>query len=175
MGNISKPHYILGLDLSQDNTGIAVLNIKNKKPKIEYIGNISMKSTYTVQQKLNIISSTIRIMLCKYQPLHSKVYIEDIHVSFIKAVKALARVQGIVFQELVGYDIELMHPTTLKKRITGDGKASKEEVMNGISKLMNVEKDIFLIGDGKYSDDQSDALSLAYIGYEDLCNTNKSK
>lgn len=170
---MSKPHYILGLDLSQDCTGFCMLNIKNKNPKIEDMGIIKMKSTYTVQQKLNIISSKIRTLLCKYQPLHSKVYIENIHVSFVKAAQALGRVQGIAFQELVNYEIELIRPSELKKFITGDGKASKDQVMDGICKLLKLDKDIFLLDNGKYSDDMSDALSLAYIGYTEMLKESK--
>lgn len=143
---------IIGVDLSLNSTGIAVLT----GDEIE---------TYRICPE----GATNREKLADlYDQLHSLfddigwcdlVVIEESIISkYQDIVRKLGAVYG-VFSAVLGslnYDAHELsvHPTALKKRVTGDGRASKEDMIQAMYRKTGLD----------LQNDIADALALAYFG-----------
>lgn len=151
--------YIISFDISLNGTGYCVLDTIYKNPSIVEVGNLKMKANYTLQQKLGIISGRTKELMSRYQPLHEDVYLERSFSRFNKSTQAIYRARGVIEAELLNYNLIEFTPSNVKKIITGDGKASKEEVMKSMCEIFDTDENFF------ETDDESDALAVAYVGY----------
>ena len=141
-------YYIWGCDLSLSNTGIAIFDEQGTPVKVFSISTTS-KDNYGV--RLKIIAKILQRYKKLYPP--KELVIENAFTRYNKATQALYRVRGLI--EYLFWDIHqtFISPATMKKIITGSGKAEKTDVENSIRKLYpEIE-----IADN----DQSDALGLA--------------
>ena len=139
--------YIWGCDLSLSNTGIAIFDEQGNPVKVFSVKTTS-KDNYGV--RLKIIAKILQRYKKLYPP--KEMIIENAFTRFNKATQVLYRVRGLV--EYLFWDIPqtCLAPTTMKKILTGSGKAEKSDVENSIRKLYpDIEIE---------NDDQSDALGL---------------
>jgi crossover junction endodeoxyribonuclease RuvC len=139
--------YIWGMDLSLSNTGVAIFDEQGTPVKVFSIKTTS-KDNYGV--RLKIIGKILQRYKKLYPP--KELIIENAFTRYNKATQVLYRLRGLV--EYLFWDISQtgIAPTTMKKILTGSGKAEKSDVENSIRKLYpNIEIE---------NDDQSDALGL---------------
>lgn len=145
---------ILGIDPGSRNLGYCVLDFDGSKYKLVEAGVLKIKSTLLQEQivelmeGMDIIFSTNKI---------DEVSIEDIFFAFNpKSVLKLAQIRGAlslkVLQE-VGYFYEYT-PLQVKKAITGNGKAAKEQVAFMVKRLLGIKKEIKPL-------DITDAMAIA--------------
>ncbi len=151
--------YIVALDLSLSNTGIAIFNDNGQCVKLISIDTHKDKS-YPL--KLKHIEKVMLEIKRTYKP--KIVLIEESFTRFNKSTQAIYRVHGVA--ELIFYKSEqIRYPTTLvRKEILGHGNAKKEELRDFI---------IEHYCDVKFDDlDQSDAfgLGLCYFKKEGIFN-----
>lgn len=147
---------ILGLDLSLSCTGYAVAEIKDGVVTVLEKGHINNKKYAKKPHgyRLHRISTVLKDTLRKYE-------ITDMvrERGFSKghnATQTLFKVVGV--SDLMGFvfghsDIAEITPPSVKKTITGDGKASKEDVANALA---------VYVGEIQYAnEDESDAVAVA--------------
>ena len=167
MGMYNKK--ILSMDLSMNLPAMALLSItEDKKIKVlgyEYVDNkgLTGKRKKTNAQKLVEIHNALNDFISKFG-LKS---CEDLHIvrergfsRFATETQTIFRVVGLVdyicLDQLGNKDIMEITPPSVKKLVTGDGKASKSEVMDEVRN--------FLVEDQRnmkfYSDDVSDAIAV---------------
>lgn len=148
---------ILGLDLSLNCPGYAVIEGKKGIYNLLEVGHIKAKPKHSLTQKLKRIQAHILKLTMDYDI--DVVVRESGFIRFNTASKALERVVGAVYSTL-DYDVIELPPTTIKKRITGSGNASKEEVEQSVLKLIYMPENIQF-----NSDDESDAVAvcIAYL------------
>jgi crossover junction endodeoxyribonuclease RuvC len=141
--------YIYGLDISLSNTGVCVLNAITYDPVL--IASIPTKSTQTRGQRLHSIREQMNKIVIQYPP--DTVVIENSFNKFNKEVKAIQNAVGVILEVLHPYGEPIAYaPLTIKKEITGNGKASKDVVRKYIERAYP---------DVKFSDlDQSDAFGI---------------
>jgi crossover junction endodeoxyribonuclease RuvC len=138
---------ILGIDPGTINCGYAILeicdNVKgSRKPKLIEAGLIKIKSRILQDQIMEFVEG-IDIILKNHKI--DEVAIEDIFFAFNpKTVLKLAQFRGAISLKIL---LELGNfseytPLQVKKAVTGNGKAAKEQVAFMVKRLLGIKKEI---------------------------------
>ncbi len=143
---------IVGLDISLNSSGISILESNSLKTfRIEPTG-------ITRREKLASIYEQFSNIWNELGYIDLVVIEESISTKYINIVQKIMGVHGVVLATMaaagVNCNILYVHPISLKKYVTGSGRASKEE----IQKVIEAKTGITL----QY--DESDATALVYIG-----------
>lgn len=156
------PKKIMGLDLSLTSPGMAVLQANGTK--IQLLDYLNIKTSanehwFTRRQK---ISLTIQDFVTKHHP--EVIFIENYSYGSRNGRELAGEVHGIVIYDLInkGFSQDniyrVISPTQLKKFIVRKGNATKEQVVESINTLFDLELK-------KNQDDIADAIGIAFIGY----------
>jgi len=145
---------ILGIDPGTINCGYAILELINKKPKLIEAGLIKIKSRILQEQIVELVEG-MDLILSKHTI--DEVAIEDMFYAFNpKSVIKLAQFRGAIslkiLQELGNFSEYT--PLQVKKAVTGNGKASKEQVAFMVKRLLNIKQEIKPL-------DITDAIAIA--------------
>ncbi len=133
---------ILSIDPGTINCGYCILEVINKKPKLVEAGLIKMKSRILQEQIVEFIEG---LDLVVKSHTISEVAMEDMFYAFNpKTVIKLAQFRGAVTLKLLqdfGNFYEYT-PLQVKKAVTGNGKATKEQVSFMVKRLLNLKQEI---------------------------------
>ena len=145
---------ILGIDPGTINCGYAILELVNKKTRLVEAGLIKIKSRILQEQIVELVEG-IDLILSKHTI--DEVAIEDMFYAFNpKSVIKLAQFRGAIslkiLQELGNFSEYT--PLQVKKAVTGNGKASKEQVAFMVKRLLNLKQEIKPL-------DITDAIAIA--------------
>jgi len=133
---------ILGIDPGSINCGYAILELNKKKPRLIEAGIIKMKSRVLQEQILEFIEGFDLII--KRHTI-DEVAIEDMFFAFNpKSVIKLAQFRGAIsLKVLLEFgNFSEYTPLQVKKAVTGNGKAQKEQVAFMVKKILNIKKEI---------------------------------
>ena len=138
---------ILGIDPGTINCGYAILEIVNnvnnsKKPRLIEAGLIKMKSRILQEQIMELVEG-IDIILKNHKI--NEVSIEDMFFAHNpKSVIKLAQFRGAlslkILQEIGNFSEYT--PLQVKKAVTGNGKATKEQVAFMVKRLLGIKQEI---------------------------------
>lgn len=145
---------VLGVDPSLNSCGVAVL-IKNKDNSIKCLTHVAIKSKTTddFYQKIDRIISIIEEMILLHKPT-----ILGIEETFVNSNPASSLKLGIVRGAIIAtclrhkLAIKELYPNEIKKTITGNGKASKDQIEYMVK--------ILLPGIQAKTDDEHDAIAI---------------
>ncbi|AHI06337.1 crossover junction endodeoxyribonuclease RuvC [Bdellovibrio bacteriovorus W] len=145
---------ILGVDPGTRITGFGIIRLD--QGRIEHInhGVIVMDEKSSIPVRMKELGLSFREVLEKYQPQH--VVIEKIFLGKnADSAFKLGHARGVIMAEagMAGADVYEYATRSVKKGVTGNGGASKEEVQMVLQTLLNL-KTITRI-------DASDALAMA--------------
>ncbi|MDR7207623.1 crossover junction endodeoxyribonuclease RuvC [Priestia megaterium] len=144
---------ILSLDLSLACPAFAVLKVTDGKVKVIEVSHVKTKAKDSTGQRLFIIANHLQDILDRYE--FDAYVMEKGFSKFPVATQQLQRVVGVTLVTLYRngvINVGELSPTTVKKGITGSGKASKEELATCLHDY---------VGDVKYkTDDESDAVGV---------------
>lgn len=154
---------ILGIDPGTNILGYGIIETNNHQLKVLDCNVILLKEYDDQQSKLKEIFLQIQEIVESYQP-----GILSIELPFYgknaQSMLKLGRSQGVAIAAgiLMGMEIHEFSAKKIKKSVTGNGNATKEQVAQMIERLLNypIESQYF---------DASDALATAY------CYTLQSK
>lgn len=134
----------LALDLSLNGPGFAILatehdGIRNNPILLEK-SYISHRTDALHGEKLTAIGAEIERYFKAYSPDH--VVREQGFARFAGATKTLFKVVGV--SDVIAYrfgfeDMPEIAATSVKKAVTGDGKASKEDVADAVFRILQIE------------------------------------
>lgn len=152
----------LALDLSLSQPGFAVLAVTDDgKPIILEKSYVKTTASKPHGYRLGEIDEELNRYLNEYDPDH--VVREKGFSRFAATTQALFKVVGV--SDLTTYDrtrlkVHEIAPTSVKKIVTGNGKASKDCVMASVMERLQIEQ-----ADYFANDDESDAVAcgLAYL------------
>jgi len=133
---------ILGIDPGTINCGYAIIELINKKPRLLEAGLIKMKSRILQEQILEFIEA---FDLIKSNHKIDEVAIEDMFFAFNpKSVIKLAQFRGAIsLKVLLEFgNFSEYTPLQVKKAVTGNGKAQKEQVAFMVKRILNIKKEI---------------------------------
>ena len=145
---------ILGIDPGSRNLGYCILSFNGKTYSLLEAGLLKIK-TDSLQEQIVELVEGLELILNSH-PI-DEVAIEDIFFAYNpKSVLKLAQFRGAlslkILQE-VGYFYEYT-PLQVKKALTGNGKAAKEQVAFMVKRLLKIKKEIKPL-------DITDAMAIA--------------
>jgi len=181
IGNESR--IILGVDPGTTVMGYGVIHIENKKIVVLQYGVLKLAKYADQQLKLKKIFETISRLIQEFLPDEAAVEMPFFGVN-VQSMLKLGRAQGVVMAAALNKNIPIAEylPLEVKKSVTGNGKASKEQVAAMLQTLLkfNTEPEDLL--------DATDALAVAVCHYfnrkpkkgkgnswESFVNENKSR
>ncbi len=144
---------IMGIDPGSQKTGYAVIQQQNSKIDFVASGFIQLK-TKCLASRLEKIFCELQKILSHYQPI--EVAIEKIFYSInVQSSFTLAHTRGVILLccKLQKSNIFEFTPKEIKKSATGNGNATKNQVLKTMHLLFKTPKTISL--------DESDALATA--------------
>ncbi len=145
---------LMGIDPGSRNLGYCFLRFENGRMELLEAGLLKI-APGTLQEQIVELTEGMDLLLKKIRP--DEVAIEDIFYAFNpKTVLKLAQFRGAlalkVLQE-VGYFYEYT-PLQVKKALTGNGKAAKEQVAFMVKRLLGIRREIKPL-------DITDAMAIA--------------
>lgn len=147
---------IIALDLSMNCTGYAVVSIDGSKVQLIKKGIIKAKGRESHGKRLKRQYNTLKVLSEQYPD--AIIVKESVHSGRAKTSIVLAKVHGVVELLFNEGTIYKYPATTIKKQITGNGKAKKEEVMTAVIECL-VQHGIVDVT--FKTDDESDAVAVA--------------
>ncbi len=160
--------YILGIDPGSRNLGYCILKSNGVKNSLIEAGLIKIKST-TLQEQIVEMVEGFDIILKNHTI--DEVAMEDIFFAFNpKTVIKLAQFRGALSLKMlqeIGYFYEYT-PLQVKKALTGNGKATKEQVAFMVKRILNIKKEIKPL-------DITDAMAVAITHSQRLRSRNTHK
>jgi len=144
----------LGLDLSMSSAGIAVIDVEGRKPSLVTAFRIKTNPKERHGLRLHQISKGLREAHDKHAPFDTIIR-EKGFSRFAATTQTLFKVVGVSDVVLRDYHVIELSPTTIKKTMTGSGKAEKIEVEYAVRELLGLDASYLFI-----SDDASDACAV---------------
>jgi crossover junction endodeoxyribonuclease RuvC len=156
---LNKKHRILGIDPGTNFLGYAVLEIENKKLQLVTMSILTLSHVETHQEKLKRIFEKITWAIDTFEPNEMAIE-QPFFGKNIQSMLKLGRAQGVAMAAAMvkGIEVEEYLPKTIKKSVTGNGNAAKEQVAAMLGHILNreIEPSYF---------DASDALAVAVCHY----------
>jgi crossover junction endodeoxyribonuclease RuvC len=154
---------ILGVDPGTIYSGYGVISIKEGKCAVLEHGIIQLKAVAGIPEKLEIIYQKISSLIKLHKPESVVIETAFYGKNIQSALKiGLARGAAILAARHHHKEIFEYAPREIKKSVTGNGAASKEQVMGMVQTTLGLTKPL------KYFD-ESDALAAA------LCHSYRCK
>ena len=162
MGNadIEKKHQhrALGIDPGLAATGYAVLGTLQRKGELCAWGAIKTMAQQSTPQRLKRIYEAVSGLIEQWRP--DILVLEDVYVFnvFPKAAIQLGEVRGVIYLAAQDNNIAVMKikPTEVKSCLTGNGRATKSQVKNSVSRILGMHEEL-------KPDHASDAAALALM------------
>src|SRR6056297_3891943 len=147
---------ILGIDPGSRATGYAIIEQHNTSYKVAECSVLRMHKMDTHTERLQFIFDEISALIREYHPdecaIETPVYGVD-PLAMLKLGRAQAAAILAITNEKI--PVSEYYPKAVKKAITGNGNASKEQVAFMLERLM-------ILPDRKLKDDATDALAVAW-------------
>lgn len=163
---------VLAMDLSLTSPGFAVLGLTPEGAPILLDKSVVKTKGRSHGAKLGEIVEEVIHYISTYEPEH--IVREKSFSRFPAATQAIYKVNGAVDYTVYGYcniynTPEVSHEisvSSVKKLVTGNGRASKEDVAEDVFKWLRIDnKDDFYTRGGKLIDDLTDACGVGIAYY----------
>ena len=131
---------ILGIDPGLQVCGYACLEMGGDKEKLIEAGVIRIASGSAIEQKLNRLAEDTQSLLESFKP--DVVAVEELysHYAHPRTAILMGHARGVILQKCAQAAIEVrsFSATRIKKSITGNGRASKEQVQKTIQTILSL-------------------------------------
>lgn len=147
---------VLGVDPGSYRTGWGILRGSADRPGIIECGVIHLPRKGTFASRLGRLQAEFRSLVDRLEPEAASVE-APFHGANARAALQLAHARGVILAVLgeAGVPVEELSPASVKKALTGNGRADKIQVRSMVARLMGDP------GPG-LSEDVTDALAVAY-------------
>jgi len=147
---------VISIDPGFERVGIAVIEKTNTGEKLIYSECFKTPASLPFNQRLLMIGGEINSVIKKHEP--RIMAIETLFfTSNQKTAMGVAEARGVMVYQgaLSGLDIREYTPLQIKIATTGYGKASKNQVMDMVKKLIHIKEK-----KEKLLDDEYDAIAI---------------
>lgn len=146
---------ILGIDPGSNITGYGIIISEGQKARLVTIGHIHMEKYDEHFDKLSRIFHRVTALIKEYKP-HEIALEAPIYAQNVQSMIKLGRAQGMSIAAALSFHIPVFEyaPKKVKKSITGNGNASKEQVAAMLPHILNCAID-------KKQLDATDGLAVA--------------
>lgn len=152
---------ILGIDPGTNVLGYGVIKISGRHVSMVAMGVIDLRKCTDVYLKLGRIYERVMGVIDSFLP--DELAIEaPFFGKNVQSMLKLGRAQGVAIAAAISRDIPIHEyaPLEIKKAITGNGQASKEQVAGMLKRMLKIEDKSMLP-----FMDATDALGAAYCHY----------
>lgn len=133
---------ILGVDPGLGTCGYAVIDVERPDEKIVEAGTIATNDKLPIEKRLDQIAGDMGSILEKFRP--DIVAVEQLysHYAHPNTAILMGHARGVILQKCAQFKIEVksFSATKIKKSITGNGRASKEQMQRSIQVLMKLDE-----------------------------------
>lgn len=133
---------ILGIDPGLQVCGYACLDAEPGEEKLVEAGVIRTEGGAPIERKLNRIAEDTQSLLTSFGP--DVVAVEELysHYAHPKTAILMGHARGVILQKCAEAAIEVrsFSATRIKKSITGNGRASKEQMQRTIQTLLRLPR-----------------------------------
>ena len=146
---------LLGVDPGSRVTGYGILETKERGFRVVEYGCIKAPAKAEIGQRLHTIYRDLEVIISQYTP-EELVLEEAFFAKNAKSALVLGQVRGVVMLAASQKNIHVVEISAklVKKRITGNGNASKEQVRDMVCQRLRLEDSPRVL-------DASDALAIA--------------
>lgn len=144
-GKIIRERIILGIDPGTHVMGYGVIKVVDNKPALEAMGIMQLSKYGDHYLRLAKIHSRIIGLIEEYLP--DEMAIEaPFYGKNVQSMLKLGRAQGVAMAAAISRDIPISEyaPLKIKMSITGNGRASKEQVAYMLQKILRIPKENML-------------------------------
>jgi len=129
---------ILGIDPGLQTCGYALINAGNSGDALVEAGTVQTDSNAPLETRLNQIADDFESLLKDLSP--ALVAVEELysHYEHPKTAILMGHARGVILQKCAEAKIEVksFNATKIKKSLTGNGRASKQQVQRTIQTLL---------------------------------------
>lgn len=155
---------ILGIDPGLQVCGYACLEVGTDKEGLSEAGVFRTPNDLPLAERLDRIAADAQSILAEFRP--DLVAVEELysHYAHPKTAILMGHARGVILQRCAeaGVEVRSFSATRIKKSITGNGRASKEQVQRTIRTLLSLRE-------LPEPNDVADAIAAA------LCCANSTK
>ncbi|MCA9038926.1 MAG: crossover junction endodeoxyribonuclease RuvC [Planctomycetaceae bacterium] len=132
----TKPVCYLGIDPGLNRTGYALLNLEpgKREPSLLEGGIIRSTTSLSLAERVYEIGSGLREILDEFHP--EVMGIEQVFTAYKNPKSALmmAHARGAILYAAAEKGLTIIHytPTQIKRMLTGNGRASKEQIQHAV-------------------------------------------
>jgi len=131
---------ILGIDPGLQVCGYACIETNGDQHKLIEAGVIRTASRLPIEEKLNRIAEDMDSLLKNFRP--GVVAVEELysHYAHPKTAILMGHARGVILQKCAQAAVEVrsFSATRIKKSLTGNGRASKEQVQRTIQTILSL-------------------------------------
>lgn len=130
---------IMGVDPGTNVMGYAMIGITGKKPQLIVMGVLKLSKFESHYKRLNRIYERVLSLVEQYLP--DELAIEaPFFGKNVQSMLKLGRAQGVAMAAALARDIPIAEyaPLSIKQSVTGNGKASKEQVAEMVKRLLDI-------------------------------------
>lgn len=133
---------ILGIDPGTLVMGYGVISIDGKKVKLEEMGVLQLSKHKDHGKRLHYIFEKVSALVQTYQP-HSVALESPFYGKNVQSMLKLGRAQGVAIAAAMAHGSQTIEyaPRKIKQSITGNGNASKEQVLKMLENLLDFKND----------------------------------
>jgi crossover junction endodeoxyribonuclease RuvC len=161
-----KNQIILGIDPGTTVMGYGLLKITNNKPSLLAMGVLELKKYEDHYMKLQRIFSRTLSLIDEFHPnclaIEAPFYGKN-----VQSMLKLGRAQGVAMSAALYRDLPITEymPLKIKMAITGNGRASKEQVADMLRRYLKIPEENMLP-----QLDATDGLAAAYCHFLQMGN-----
>ncbi len=157
----------IGIDPGTNVLGYAVIDVLKNKISIVEMGTVRMSAQSTPSEKLKKIFESIQTIIKKTNPAEMAIE-APFYGKNVQSMLKLGRAQGVAMAASMVNKVEVTDyaPRKIKQSVTGNGNASKEQVMAMLETLTNTKL-------GEQELDATDALACAVCHHFQQSNVLK--
>src|SRR6188768_1420296 len=139
--------------------GYGLVKVQGTKISLLEMGVLQPGKIKDGYKKLQLIFNTVSGLITKYQPDTFAIEAPFFGKN-VQSMLKLGRAQGVAIAAAMrhGLDVTEYSPKKVKQSVTGNGNASKEQVLKMLQRLLNFKDDPVYF-------DASDALAVAVCHY----------
>ncbi len=154
-----KSYRILGVDPGTNVLGYALVEVAGNKLKLVEMGVVSMQHLGSQQEKLRRILERLRKLIVEYRPREMAIEAPFFGKN-VQSMLKLGRAQGVAIAAAMTEGLETTEysPKEIKKAVTGNGNATKEQVAAMLERMLSEKVDQQML-------DATDALAAAVCHY----------
>lgn len=133
---------IMGIDPGTRVMGYGLLGITGRKPEVIVLGVIKLDRLESHYMRLHRIYERVLGLVAQYLP--DEVALEaPFFGKNVQSMLKLGRAQGVAMAACLARDVPIAEyaPRLIKMAVTGNGRASKEQVANMLQHLLHMTKD----------------------------------